>query len=79
MSAYRDKLEEEDLETSYDFHKHIGREVEQVVRGRVSTWCSNAFKDDRIWREEEVREGGEREGEHGIAVGWDDWESLRQK
>lgn len=40
VSAYRDKLEKEDLETSYDFHKNIGREVEQVVRGRVSTWCT---------------------------------------
>ncbi|KAK8400898.1 hypothetical protein O3P69_002575 [Scylla paramamosain] len=37
VSAYRDKLETEDVESSYDFHKHIGREVERMARGKVTS------------------------------------------
>ncbi|XP_071533376.1 carbohydrate sulfotransferase 11-like [Panulirus ornatus] len=36
ISAYRDKLESYDEESNFDFHKHVGQEVERMVRGKVT-------------------------------------------
>ncbi|XP_037775672.1 carbohydrate sulfotransferase 11-like isoform X1 [Penaeus monodon] len=36
ISAYKDKLENVDEESNFDFHKHVGQEVERMVRGRVT-------------------------------------------
>nr|XP_045584475.1 carbohydrate sulfotransferase 14-like [Procambarus clarkii] len=36
ISAYRDKLENYDTESNFDFHKYVGQEVERMVRGKVT-------------------------------------------
>ena len=38
VSAYRDKLEHEDAESNFDFHKYVGEEIEEVVRGKVGIY-----------------------------------------
>nr|XP_053647582.1 carbohydrate sulfotransferase 11-like [Cherax quadricarinatus] len=36
ISAYRDKLENYDDESNFNFHKHVGQEVERMERGKVT-------------------------------------------
>ncbi|XP_068208774.1 carbohydrate sulfotransferase 11-like [Palaemon carinicauda] len=49
ISAYRDKLEHVDKESNFDFHKHVGQEVESMMRGKVSGGHNITFQEFIRW------------------------------
>ncbi|XP_076046512.1 carbohydrate sulfotransferase 14-like isoform X2 [Oratosquilla oratoria] len=66
VSAYRDKLENTDTESVFDFHANVGVEIERLIRGKETGGHNVTFSEFIRWvskpREQELLELEKKEG-----------------